>query len=1351
MTKKYLSGRVERTSPTDLTTDRYEYIGLEQTEPNLGDPLVGPSSIGAKGIPPGQQYIIATTGIPGERYWIRKEGGIIPGTITVYNENTSTGLVGGSSSTTQLVFIGNAINVTAPYAGPPYPPDVYIKISPPGNNGDVLFKDLDDFETSSKLVFNSSVGILTIGNGLNVGSGGTIFTIKPTGLVGIGTSSPTQELHIQGDLRLTGTVYDYNDQPGITGDVLIKNNFGGLIWVNQLSLRTGAGGTYRNIQYHNSAGLVDGAATFVFDEFNNRVGVGSTQPKVTFDVLGISSFTGSTTIDNLKVGVATIGTLGVTGLTTTKDLDVTGIATITTLGVSGLATTRNLQVIGVATISTLGVTGLTTTRNLEVIGVSTFNDKVNILGDLGVTGLTTTKNLNVTGVATIGTLGVTGLTTTKDLIVTGIATVGNIKIDTNTVSTTTGNLILDSNLGTTKINDILFINDATQSTTKDNGSIYTEGGVGIELNLNVGGAVSFAGITTLASAGGITTTGGDLYVGGNLYTTEDFYLDEIFARYGKFTEDLIVLRNVGIGTDNPLQKFQIGVANTLGHSNDGKVFVVTSSADVGIGTTNPLAKLDVRGAITGVTVIKASDNTTNITLTSGTLTAFAGDIKVGGNVIQASTGATSITLSGEDVTVAGDLTVTGNDIKSSSATAITLTGANVSIGGTLTVTGNDIKSSSETAITLSGANVTAKGNLTVEGNTTLGTDINSDTVSFAATVSSHIIPSTNDLYELGSTDIRWKDIYATTFNGQFVGNADTATRVGVGTTTGNGSYYLTFVGSNNATRANEYLYSDDGISYTPSTDLLTVGKIKPTQIQDSSSGTGTENYVLTANGSGGWTWSNVIITAITDATAAAAASAQQAAGSATTAGQSATAAGQSATAAGQSAGQAAGSATTAGQSATTAGQSATAAGQSATTAGQSAINAADSAGEASGSAADAVTSAADAVTSAQQAAGSATAAGQSAGQAAGSATTAGQSATAAGQSATNAADSAGEASGSAADAVTSAADAVTSAQQAAGAAQQAAGYQDQADVSAGAAGTSAQQAAGSATTAGQSATTAGTSAQQAAGSATTAGQSAGQAAGSATAAGQSAGQAATAGAAAGTAAINSVAAANQVLYKNSENTLVVGSDNLTFDGTSVKTLGQLYINNASPTIYLQDSNHRSSMIHCNSNYFYILRCDGNNSTTSEAFNQQWPLYINLETNDAVFGGSIYAVGNVTAYYSDERLKENITTIPSALTKLLTLRGVTFNSNKLAEQYGYVDKKEQVGVIAQDIEKVLPQIVVLAPFDVLTDKGGNKYSKSGENYKTVDYPKLIPLLIEAIKEQQEIIVDLQSRLEILEGK
>jgi hypothetical protein len=55
--------------------------------------------------------------------------------------------------------------------------------------------------------------------------------------------------------------------------------------------------------------------------------------------------------------------------------------------------------------------------------------------------------------------------------------------------------------------------------------------------------------------------------------------------------------NIGLGTNAPLQKFQIGAANTLGISTDGKVFIVTSDGSVGVGTTNPTAKLDVDGTL----------------------------------------------------------------------------------------------------------------------------------------------------------------------------------------------------------------------------------------------------------------------------------------------------------------------------------------------------------------------------------------------------------------------------------------------------------------------------------------------------------------------------------------------------------------------------------------------------------------------------------------------------------------------------------------------------------------------------------------------------------------------------------
>ena len=119
-------------------------------------------------------------------------------------------------------------------------------------------------------------------------------------------------------------------------------------------------------------------------------------------------------------------------------------------------------------------------------------------------------------------------------------------------------------------------------------------------------------------------------------------------------------------------------------------------------------------------------------------------------------------------------------------------------------------------------------------------------------------------------------------------------------------------------------------------------------------------------------------------------------------------------------------------------------------------------------------------------------------------------------------------------------------------------------------------------------------------------------------------------------------------------------------------------------------------------------------------------------------GNILATGNITAYYSDERLKNIISVIPNALDKVMTLRGFYYTNNELAKENGYTDEKVQLGVSAQEVEAVLPEIVTLAPFDMCGDNDpingdGKLYSKSGQHYKTVDYSRLTPLLIEAMKE------------------
>ena len=71
-------------------------------------------------------------------------------------------------------------------------------------------------------------------------------------------------------------------------------------------------------------------------------------------------------------------------------------------------------------------------------------------------------------------------------------------------------------------------------------------------------------------------------------------------------------------------------------------------------------------------------------------------------------------------------------------------------------------------------------------------------------------------------------------------------------------------------------------------------------------------------------------------------------------------------------------------------------------------------------------------------------------------------------------------------------------------------------------------------------------------------------------------------------------------------------------------IGSELINNTAPTLYLQDTDNRSSMIHANANLLYFLRGAGNNSTGWVPYNGMWPLVLDMENNNATFGGSIWS-------------------------------------------------------------------------------------------------------------------------------
>jgi len=122
-------------------------------------------------------------------------------------------------------------------------------------------------------------------------------------------------------------------------------------------------------------------------------------------------------------------------------------------------------------------------------------------------------------------------------------------------------------------------------------------------------------------------------------------------------------------------------------------------------------------------------------------------------------------------------------------------------------------------------------------------------------------------------------------------------------------------------------------------------------------------------------------------------------------------------------------------------------------------------------------------------------------------------------------------------------------------------------------------------------------------------------------------------------------------------------------------------------------------------------------------------YTNMRTGSLGVTGSITATGEITAYYSDVNLKKDIVEITDPIAKVMALRGVTFRPNQTALDLGIADK-EEVGVIAQEVEAVLPQLVCPSAFD---------------GYKTVKYDKLTALLLEAVKAQQAQIEELSAQL------
>lgn len=195
---RHISGRVRKTPQTGLTSDRYDFLNLESAEPDLGDPIVGPSSIQGKPFPlSGNVYVVASydTEEPGNRFWIPGSqlagAGLIPGSYTIFNNDIP---VGAANSFNKFNFVGTGVTVD---------PVAYDIESQTGiATVRITVTDLLAPGSLYNIPYHGDSGLL---------DGGSAFYYNPNSdSVGIGSFSPQQKLDVEGNARISDTLYVEN-------------------------------------------------------------------------------------------------------------------------------------------------------------------------------------------------------------------------------------------------------------------------------------------------------------------------------------------------------------------------------------------------------------------------------------------------------------------------------------------------------------------------------------------------------------------------------------------------------------------------------------------------------------------------------------------------------------------------------------------------------------------------------------------------------------------------------------------------------------------------------------------------------------------------------------------------------------------------------------------------------------------------------------------------------------------------------------------------------------------------------------------------------------------------------------
>ncbi len=140
--------------------------------------------------------------------------------------------------------------------------------------------------------------------------------------------------------------------------------------------------------------------------------------------------------------------------------------------------------------------------------------------------------------------------------------------------------------------------------------------------------------------------------------------------------------------------------------------------------------------------------------------------------------------------------------------------------------------------------------------------------------------------------------------------------------------------------------------------------------------------------------------------------------------------------------------------------------------------------------------------------------------------------------------------------------------------------------------------------------------------------------------------------------------------------------------------------------------------------------------------------------DGFFGGYAgYFSGNVTvtgtfSNPSDEKLKQNMRALESngsILSKVMKLKPLYYEFNAISKKLMNLPDKTQFGFTAQNIETEFPELVS-NNYHPAPDNPTDEFEKKGIDYKSINYLQLIPILTQAIQEQQIIIENLQKQVE-----